>query len=178
MTETRPRRLVPVASAMAKGEPDGIHLSALEWVPRLGEYITGMALCGQSAEQGALPDDTPVTCQGCEDYRARHVQVPFGDAEAPIPAAPDTIPASCYWWTDPDGGLCLLPGCMARVQDPDAECTCDSLAARLAKTQEQLREMEEQQRYAEVWWFALREAVGASPCAAEILADAHRRAGR
>lgn len=75
MTATTPtakhRRLAPVACCTVAGEPDGIHLSVEEWAPQFGEWITGMALCGQSAEQGALPPDTPVTCAGCEGLRDR-----------------------------------------------------------------------------------------------------------
>lgn len=69
----RRRRLVPVRCSTVRGEPDGVHLSVYEWEPRYQEWITGPALCGQSADQGALPDGTPVTCTGfagsCEGYR-------------------------------------------------------------------------------------------------------------
>lgn len=106
------------------------------------------------------------------------VQGAFGDTETPIPLTPDSIPAGCYWWTDPDGVLCLLPGCMARVQDPEAECTCDTLAGRLARAERKLREHVEREQYAAVWWSALREAVEAAPNGREIVADARRRAGR
>jgi hypothetical protein len=105
-------------------------------------------------------------------------QIALGDREVPTPTTPRTVPAGCYWWTDPDGELCLLPGCMARIQDPDAECTCNKLAARLARTERRLQEMRERERYATAWWTALREAVEAHPDRAGILADAHRRAGR
>lgn len=103
-------------------------------------------------------------------------QAALGDPDTP--AAPDTIPAGCYWWTDPNGALCLLPGCMARVQDPDAECTCDTLGARLAKRERSLHALRAQQAHADTWWRALRAAVEAHPDRAAILADAHRRAGR
>jgi hypothetical protein len=106
------------------------------------------------------------------------VQSFLGDRDTPASSTPDTIPAGCYWWTDPDGDLCLLPGCAARVQDPDAECTCDTLAARLETARRQLRDMKEQQRQAGVWWDALREAVEGHPDRAAILAEAHRKAGR
>lgn len=105
-------------------------------------------------------------------------QVALGDREAPEVTTPDSVPAGCYWWTDPDGELCLLPGCMARIQDPDADCTCDKLAARLARAEQRMAEMREREKYAVTWWTALREAVEARPDRAEILADAHRRAGR
>lgn len=106
------------------------------------------------------------------------VQTALGDRDAPASTTPDTVPAGCYWWTDPDGALCLMPGCMARIQDPEAECLCDKLASRLARVERRLQEMREQERYARTWWTALREAVEARSDRAEILADAHRRAGR
>jgi hypothetical protein len=105
-------------------------------------------------------------------------QTALGDPDAPVALTPDTVPAGCYWWTDPDGDLCLMPGCMARVQDPDAECTCDKLGLRLRRAEEQLRARREAETYASTWWDALTEAVRAHPAAADILADARRRAGR
>lgn len=69
MTPTAQRRLAVVACCTVTGEPDGTHLSVEEWSPRWQEWLTSMALCGQSAEQGALPTDTVVTCTGCEGRR-------------------------------------------------------------------------------------------------------------
>ncbi len=106
------------------------------------------------------------------------VQAALGDAANPIPTTPETVPAGCYWWTDPAGDLNLMPGCMARVQDPEAECTCDKLGLRLRRAEEKLRARAEADKYASTWWDALTEAVRAHPAAAEILADARRRAGR
>lgn len=105
-------------------------------------------------------------------------QTALGGPDAPVPTTPDTIPAGCYWWTDPDGDLCLLPGCAARVQDPDAECHCDTLGRRLHCTERELSALRTQQAYADTWWHALRAAVDAHPDAAAILADTRRRAGR
>lgn len=69
MTEMKPRRLAVVECRTVRGEPDSIHLSVEEWSPRFGEWFTGMALCGQSADQGALDPATSITCQGCESHR-------------------------------------------------------------------------------------------------------------
>lgn len=105
-------------------------------------------------------------------------QTSLGDRASPVPTSPDTVPAGCYWWTDPDGDLCLLPGCLARINDPEAECTCDKLARRQQNAEQQLRTERERQQYADTWWHALRAAVDNHPDAASILADARRRAGR
>lgn len=102
-------------------------------------------------------------------------QTALGDQQAPTSSSPDTVPAGCYWWTDPDGDLCLLPGCMARIQDPGAECTCDKLGTRLARVERQLREAQERQRYADRWYSALAEALDAHPAGRELRADARRR---
>ncbi|MFD0032566.1 hypothetical protein ACFVJK_30715 [Streptomyces sp. NPDC127172] len=71
--EGRRRRIVPVACQTVRGEPDGIHLAVEEWLPRYEGWVTGPALCGQSAKQGALSADTAITCTGadgsCESYR-------------------------------------------------------------------------------------------------------------
>lgn len=68
MTE-HPRRLVPVTCSTVTGAPDGIHLSVAEWNDLWQEYLTGFALCGQSANQGELPVDTAITCPACEALR-------------------------------------------------------------------------------------------------------------
>ncbi|MEV0888853.1 hypothetical protein AB0J03_34260 [Streptomyces microflavus] len=48
---------------------------------------------------------------------------------------------------------------MARIQDPDAQCLCDTLTARLDLLTGKLRDLEERQRYANVWWHALSAVV-------------------
>jgi hypothetical protein len=67
-----------VACSTVTGEPDGIHLSVEEWNARWGEWLTSMALCGRSAEQGALPEGTAVTCAGCEDRRDHYERILAG----------------------------------------------------------------------------------------------------
>lgn len=66
------RYLRPVTATTVSGEPDGVHLSLYEWLPKFEEWATGWALCGMSADQGALPEGTEVTCQGCLDYQPKY----------------------------------------------------------------------------------------------------------
>ncbi|HBF79348.1 MAG TPA: hypothetical protein DD420_05250 [Streptomyces sp.] len=101
-----------------------------------------------------------------------------GTRNNPLPTTPDTIPTSCFWFLDPDGTLCLAPACMARIQDPDAECLCDTLTARHTRLKQRMRELKDRQGYADTWWRALRAAVDAHPDKRTILADAQRRTGR
>lgn len=62
-------RLAAVACSTAAGDPDGVHLSVARWEERLEGWTTGAALCGQVADQGALPGGSEVTCSGCEGSR-------------------------------------------------------------------------------------------------------------
>lgn len=67
--DIRRRYLVPVGRLPLPDEPDLVHLSVYQWLPHWEEWATGIALCGRSAQQGALPPDSAVTCEGCEAYR-------------------------------------------------------------------------------------------------------------
>lgn len=66
------RYLVPVKRFEVSAESDVVCLSMYEWLPRWEEWVTGLALCGASAVQGALPEGTVVTCPECEAYRPKY----------------------------------------------------------------------------------------------------------
>lgn len=70
--DTTRRYLVPVARLQLPDEPDLVHLSLYEWLPKWEEWATGWALCGTSAEQGALPKGTEVTCPDCQRYAPKY----------------------------------------------------------------------------------------------------------
>ncbi|WEH43965.1 hypothetical protein [Streptomyces sp. AM 2-1-1] len=99
-----------------------------------------------------------------------------GTRTNPTPITPDTVPRGCFWFTDPDGTLCLAPSCMARIQDPDAECLCDTLTAHHRRARQQLRDLIRRDRYARTWWRALRAVVDEHPDRAALLAAARDRA--
>ncbi|WP_329046651.1 hypothetical protein [Streptomyces sp. NBC_01422] len=101
-----------------------------------------------------------------------------GTRDQPVATTPETLPSGCFWFTDPDGTLCLAPACMARIQDPDAECLCDTLTARYDRLARQMRELKKRQQYADTWWHSLRDAVDAHPDRQAIRSDALRRSGR
>ncbi|MFJ8870766.1 hypothetical protein ACIRD6_34085 [Streptomyces sp. NPDC102473] len=67
---------------------------------------------------------------------------------------------------------------MARIQNPDAECLCDTLTARYDRLARKMKELQVRQAYADAWWRCLREAIDAHPEGRAILADAGKRAGR
>lgn len=66
------RYLVPVARLQLPDQPALVHLSVYEWLPQWDHWATGLALCGYSTEQGALPEGTAVTCPECEAYRPQY----------------------------------------------------------------------------------------------------------
>lgn len=78
---------------------------------------------------------------------------------------PQTPPRPCYWHEDEDGTRYLIPGCLARVNDPDIdECTCPSLARQLEKTGLQ------------GWHDAIVRAVYDHPQGVQIMATAAKNA--
>lgn len=70
--DTSRRYLVPVARVDLPDEPNLVHLSVYQWLPRRDAWATGPALCGYSTRQGPLPDGTAVTCRDCLEYRPRY----------------------------------------------------------------------------------------------------------
>ncbi|MFF8610859.1 hypothetical protein ACF06X_33675 [Streptomyces sp. NPDC015346] len=76
------RYLVPVGRLLLPDEPDLVHLSLYAWNDRWDGWMTGLALCGSSVEGDALPNETVVTCSGCEAYRPTYVTVLEREAAA------------------------------------------------------------------------------------------------
>ena len=77
MTETtaldRERRyLVPVDRIRLPDEPDLVHLALYEWQSRGEFWVTGLALCGRSTEQGPLAAGTEATCPDCQAFRPKY----------------------------------------------------------------------------------------------------------
>ncbi|WP_239502175.1 hypothetical protein [Streptomyces qinglanensis] len=64
---------------------------------------------------------------------------------------------------------------MARSQDPEADCTCDTLGARLERAERKLRDERAERQYAEGWYQALHAALDAHPAGPDIRADARAR---
>ncbi|MEW2266932.1 hypothetical protein [Streptomyces sp. NPDC047868] len=66
------RYLRPVAATMISDDPDGVHLAVSSWLPMFDAWATGPGLCGQSMQQGALPEGTAVTCAECQAWRPKY----------------------------------------------------------------------------------------------------------
>ncbi|WP_030853964.1 hypothetical protein [Streptomyces griseus] len=102
-----------------------------------------------------------------------------GSPDNPVTTTVETVPpVGCFWFLDPDGTLCLAPGCTARIQDPDAQCLCDTLAARLDHLTEKLRALQARQETADQWWHALSDVVNEHPDGQTILTATHARRHR
>ncbi|MFD4224725.1 hypothetical protein [Streptomyces griseus] len=102
-----------------------------------------------------------------------------GTRENPLVTTLDTqLPVVCFWFLDPDGTLCLAPGCTARIQDPEAQCLCDTLAARLDRLTARLQDLQERQDTENVWWHALSDVVRDHPDGQTILTATRNRTGR
>jgi len=69
------RYLVPVSRLLLPDEPDLVHLALYQWIPRSDHWMSGLALCGRSTEQGALPEGTAVTCPSCPAYQEKYQAV-------------------------------------------------------------------------------------------------------
>lgn len=66
------RYLRPVAATIISDDPDGVHLTVYSWLEMFGEWATGPGLCGESMQQGPLPEGTAVTCARCEEWRPKY----------------------------------------------------------------------------------------------------------
>ena len=66
------RYLRPVQATIISDDPDGVHLAVYEWLPMFDAWATGPALCGESMQQGPLPDGTEVTCGRCLEWRPKY----------------------------------------------------------------------------------------------------------
>lgn len=92
------------------------------------------------------------------------------------PAGP---PPVCYWHEDPHEGRWLVPGCLARVHDPDIEtCDCSTTAEQLAAAQAELNEVRRQYVGLEAWLDAIKDVVRAHQDGERIMRDSVERLAR
>ncbi|MFJ3283324.1 hypothetical protein [Streptomyces halstedii] len=123
------RYLVPVARLNLPDQPDLIHLSVYQWLPAFQAWATGMAICGVSTRQGALPE-AAVTCEGCLAYRARYERM-LAPGYRPEDDDPDVLRKRL---ADMEGERDRLRArlravtdeTVARVVGPDIELLCEA----------------------------------------------------
>lgn len=69
-------------------------------------------------------------------------------------------PRPCYWHEDTDGTRYLIPGCLARINNPDLdECTCPSLDRQLTNAREELETLRRHHAGLQQWNDAIIRAV-------------------
>lgn len=85
----------------------------------------------------------------------------------------------CYWHEDTDGTRYLIPGCLARINNPDIdECTCPTTDRQLAKLREQLAEARKALKSLRGWHDQVVDAVRAHPDSIQIMRNAAEGATR
>lgn len=77
----------------------------------------------------------------------------------------------CQWHEEPDGTRYLIPGCMTRVNDPDADpCDCLMLEDELAKVRAELAKEKRHHEGLRHWHDQIVKAVYAHPDGIKIMA--------
>lgn len=79
----------------------------------------------------------------------------------------------CQWYDDGEGGRFLIPGCLARANNPDiGQCTCSSLEQQLADARRQLDEIARSRASLQAWHDQIVRAVYAHPSGTQIMKTA------
>lgn len=66
------RYLRPVQATIISDDPDGVHLAVYSWLEMFEAWVTGPGICGESMQQGALPEGAVVTCASCLAYQPKY----------------------------------------------------------------------------------------------------------
>lgn len=94
------------------------------------------------------------------------------------PEAEDTGPRPCQWYDDGHGARFLVPGCMARVIDPDAEpCSCKTIEEQLADARAEIASLKQTRDGLQTWHDHVTRAVYDHPDGIQIMKRAADRAG-
>ncbi|OIJ95416.1 hypothetical protein [Streptomyces colonosanans] len=86
-------------------------------------------------------------------------------------------PLHCHWVQEPDGTRWLVPGCMSRLHDADADaCTCPTLAQQLEDAQGERDQAQRAYSGLRAWTDAIIAAVNDHPDGKKIMKGAADRA--
>jgi hypothetical protein len=66
------RYLRPVRATVISDDPAAVHLAVYSWLEMFDAWATGPGLCGESMQQGPLPEGTAVTCASCLEYQPKY----------------------------------------------------------------------------------------------------------
>ncbi|MFH0246155.1 hypothetical protein ACGRHY_27905 [Streptomyces sp. HK10] len=85
-------------------------------------------------------------------------------------------PLRCQWVHEPDGTRWLVPGCMARMHDPDADsCDCPTLADELATARSERDTARRHYQGLREWTDSIITTVHAHPDGRQIMREAAGR---
>lgn len=94
------------------------------------------------------------------------------------PEAEETGPRPCQWYDDGHGGRFLVPGCMERVINPDAEpCSCKTIEEQLADARREIASLHQTRDGLQKWHDHVTRAVYDHPDGVQIMKRAADRAG-
>lgn len=94
------------------------------------------------------------------------------------PEAEETGPRPCQWYDDGHGGRFLVPGCMERVINPDAEpCSCKTIEEQLADARTEIARLTQHRDSLQTWHDHVARAVYDHPDGVKIMKRAADRAG-
>lgn len=66
----------------------------------------------------------------------------------------------CHWYEDETGARIMIPGCLSRALDPDAEaCTCPTLDQQLAAARRSIERLQRAVRGGQEWRDCVTRAV-------------------
>jgi hypothetical protein len=93
------------------------------------------------------------------------------------PESQHSGPQPCHWYDDGHGGRFLIPGCLARVMNPDIDvCSCKTIAEQLATARRETADLKRTLASARYWHDAVTAAVHAHPDGIQIMKTAAQKA--
>lgn len=83
----------------------------------------------------------------------------------------------CHWYEDEHGGRYFIPGCMARVTNPDIDqCSCKTIEERLADAHKEIISLKRSRASLQNWHDHITRAVYDHPDGIQIMKSAADRA--
>lgn len=87
-------------------------------------------------------------------------------------------PRPCHWYDDGHDGRFLIPGCMERINDPDAEpCSCKTIDEQLADARREIADLKQTRDGLQTWHDHVTRAVYDHADGVKIMKKAADRAG-
>jgi hypothetical protein len=93
------------------------------------------------------------------------------------PESEHSGPQTCHWYDDGHGGRFMIPGCMARVVNPDIDiCSCLTINEQLAAARREIADLKKSRDGLQQWQDHIVRAVYDHPDGIQIMKTAADRA--